>query len=226
MRLATRFVAIAATLLMGHPAALRAQGASDALILVHPQGDRAMVVVTYATRVGDTEARGRMARLAAAGRWQIDAMSVAERRFRSAAGASRAPVAAHTSSTALLSRAPQVRGGGFALQPYAIAFGDMARWEVLFLVPPRADLRPLRRYETPALSLALVSEGNPYRYLVVRGQADAPITLIPDSDPLAPSGSSAVVTSSPWTGLRSVMLAALACGIVVFLALMLRLRRG
>jgi hypothetical protein len=204
---------------------------SDAIVLVQSQADQTMIMVTFSGCRVHREVRDRMARLASGFGGHLADLRITDRRPSSKRRSDGRLGAAfvHTVATAMLGDAAQLQGSGFWLQPYVGAFGDLTRWEVMFLIAHSTEMRPLRHYITPALTVTLTSDGSPYRYVFERGDPHIALPALPLTDqmPLERAPRPHPARRAP-AALAGVVALASACGLAVLVALLLvaRARRA
>jgi len=221
----------AACLLTGIAGAQPSKTAPDALILVQPGEGRAVLSVTFPAPVSHPSVRGRVERLARAAGWKIASLEVKDQDVKTSPqyGASR-PLGKQTGALALLTNAPQMRQGGFHLQPYVDAFSDLQRLDLLFLVPAIRTFEGLREFESPALSVKLIQEGGPYRYqIAIRDHTGALPALPlkqppPPPPPAAQQSRSAEQTDGSPLALAVAIAAASGLSVLILWLLLARLR--
>lgn len=206
-------------------AAQEARRAPDALILVQPHRDQAIVAVVFPGIVAHARVRGRFDRLATAGGWRLmgppevtDEEGVTDPRF----GPERR-LGKQTSGTAMFASAPQWVGAGLNLQPYLVAFGDLDRIEVLFLADAVPAYAGLRDYRADGVAVTLTRAGGPYRYTITIDDHKGPLPTLPATQPRAPAGAARPARSG---GVLAILLPAViagtATGLLVLVALLVR----
>lgn len=181
-------VLAASCLLIAGAGAQRSQAAPDALLLVQPQGRKAIVSVTFPGLEPHARVRDRIARLARAAGWTVASLEVKDEVVLTAPqfGPSR-PMGKQTGALATLDRAVQVQQRAFRLQPYVEAFSDLQRVDLLFFMAPIPAFQGLRDYQSAGLSVKLVRDGGPYHYRIDIRDRSGALPTLPLTQPPAPT---------------------------------------
>src|SRR5207248_171863 len=104
-------------------ASARIQQVSDALILIAPQANQALLSITYPHTVPHTAVRERLQRLARAEGWTLDQVEVKDEDVTTSPGfGPTRPLGKQTGATALIGGAPLTRDNAFPLQPFVDCF--------------------------------------------------------------------------------------------------------
>src|SRR2546421_2763843 len=153
---------------------------SDAVVLVQPYGDRVLVAVTFPQKRDHKRVKDQIGALAHTNGWALESLKVTDEEIKTdpQLGSSKS-LGFQTGATAIMAHAPQVRDGGFILQPYLQAFSDLGRFEVLYFIPKDSAFRGLREFNGNGVHVALVRDGGPYRYLVEISGHPATIPTLP-----------------------------------------------
>jgi hypothetical protein len=202
---------------------------SDAMILVQPQGSQALVAVIFPEVVPHAALKERVRRMAQSAGWQVGSLKIKDQNLETSPLYGPAvKLGRQTDASFVLTNAPQMRGGGFLLQPYVEAFRDLNRFEILYWIKQDPSFQELRAYESPALSVNLIHEGSPYRYIVeVRDHAGALPTLpLTQARPVtAQTGPDHHDAASPGPALFApVLMLAAAAGLLMLVTMFIRLR--
>lgn len=207
-----------------------AKNGPDVVILVQPQGANALVAITYPRAVPHTEVKSRIARLAAAGGWQVVSQNIKDQDLATnpAFGTAR-KLGTQTGATLLLRNAIQYRQGAFILQPYLAAFSDLNRIDLWFMMARQQGFTGLRHYESSSLSVNLVQEGAPYRYRITIHDRTGGVPTLPYKQPPAVATVPPASTSTPSepslvASFAAAVAIAAAIGLLVLVALLLRAR--
>src|SRR5262249_31359746 len=137
-------------------AAQRTQAVSDALVMAQPGGAQTRLIIVFPKVVSHTQARKRIAQIAAANGWQGRAAEVKDQDVTTVADRAAGRSDVQTGAVAILTNAPMMREGGFTLQPFLAAFSDLNRVEVLFCPEkPLAHYPGLRDFQSDAVTVRL-----------------------------------------------------------------------
>jgi hypothetical protein len=222
-------MALACSMLATAPAAVAQQpfAPPEALIIVQPMGDHAMVTLSYSSKVSHAMAKQAMERLAKIGHWKMSAPEITDvdMRTNTLFGPSSA-LGVQTGATAMISGAPLATNGGFLLQPFADAFRGLSTYKLLYWVGPQQGFQGLRSFESPAIGVELTQEGGPYRYTITNHTHDGPAPQLPLTQ-VRPSTVAGVSSGKPaaanrvWPAVTPVIAIAVGSGLFVFLMLRL-----
>lgn len=199
----------------------------DALIIVQPTGDRAIVTISYSGKVSHAAAKSALAKLARLGHWKMSAPEINDVDMRTSPqfGPSET-LGVQTGATATISGAPLASNGGFLLQPFAEAFRNLSSYKLFYWVGPQPGFQGLRSFDSPAISIELTQEGGPYRYTITNRTHEGAVPPLPLTQ--ARTSSVATVTGGrpapggpAWPAVGSVIAIAISSGLFVFLALRL-----
>jgi len=194
------------------------------MVLVQPMGSHTAVVMTFSEVVPHAEARARLARLAELTGAHIVSSDITDITVATPAGSSRAS-ARQTGLEALLSGMQYSAQRAFILQPFLAAFGDLGRFDVLFLTQRVDGFAGLRYWDGEGISVRLLQDGAPYRYRFVVSSDVSPALTLPVYHPVAPKMPDPARSSDhsklpgPW-----LFGAALLSGCAVFILLLARAR--
>lgn len=230
-------LSVAAACLVGGVAPVAAQQAftpPDALIIVQPMGNQAMVTVSYSGKVNHGVAKDALSRLAKLGGWKLSTPEISDVDMRTSPQfGSTAALGIQTGATALISGAPLAANGGFILQPYIEAFRNLSTYKLLYWVGPQSGFQGLRSFDSPAVAVELTQEGGPYRYTVTNHTHQGPVPQLPltqarTSTVASVANRRATPANHVWTAVAPVAAIAVGAGLVVFIVLRLftRMRRG
>ncbi len=192
---------LAVCLLAGGARAQAPAGASDAIILVQPMGYQAMVAVVFPKAVPASAVRGRMSKLARSAGWTLTSLDIKNEQVRTNPrfGGPKG-LGTQTDATATMTNAPQAMNGGFLLQPYLDAFSDLKRIEILYMVPPDRGFQGLREFDSPSLSVRLITAGGPYRYVADIKDHSGALPKVPLIQPQPRAETPVAATRSRSTG--------------------------
>ncbi len=224
-------VLLAGALFVAAHQSARAQAAgtaSDILVLMAPMGGQSQIALIYPKVVPHTRAQGDLDRLARAAGWAPTAVEVRDLSVRSDPGGKSRSVTRQTDVTAILLNGLPVSDGAFVLQPFVDALGSLNRVEVLFVVPPDPGFRGLRSFDDPSLSVRLLREGGPYRYLIEIKQHGKPLPRLPLLQAPAAASQPGPASASPRAATGSfalVVAIAAGAGFVVLVGLLAWSRR-
>lgn len=202
----------------------------DVVILVQPQGTNALVAITYPRAIPHAEVRSQIARLAASGGWQVVSQNIHDQDLTTnpAFGTLR-KLGTQTGATVLFRNATQYHQGAFILQPYLMAFSDLNRIDLWFMMGRQPGFTGLRHYESSSLSVNLIQEGAPYRYRITIHDRTGGVPTLPEKQPLTVATTQPTSTSMPSepgyvASFAAAVAIAAAAGLFVLIALLLRTR--
>jgi len=197
----------------------------DALILVQPAGSQAMLSISYSGKVAHGSVRDVLTRLGKTGGWTLSTPQIADEDMKSSPRYGAVEnLGTQTGASVTMSGAPLYTDGGFRLQPFIDALRDMKSYKLVFWVPSQKGFQGLRHFDSPAVTIDIVQDGNPYRYSVENHTHQGAVPRIPLTQAAA-SVSGSVATPTPPAGGHPFSLVgpvagiALACGAVVFIFL-------
>jgi hypothetical protein len=209
------------------PAAIAQQPSvrPDALILIQPAGEHAILTVSYSGKVPHAQAKQALASLAKLGKWKMSTPEISDVEMKSSPQFG--PVESlgtQTGATVTISGAPLAQNGGFILQPFVEAFHGLRSFKLLYWVAAQPGFQGLRRFESPELSIELIQEGNPYRYSITNHTRQGalpklPLTQAPPSNIASVEETRPARQSSPWAAVMPVLCISVVSGLVVFAAL-------
>jgi hypothetical protein len=205
------------------------QAFSDAFVIVKPYNGAADVAVTYSRAVPHAKVKEQLTRLARAFGMTFTPPKVStEEFFTSAQFGKRVSLGKQTSAETEMTGASVTRANGFVLQPFAEAFKDLDRFDVMFMTGTWPEFQGLRAFEHPALSVALRNANGPYRYhfeIKDRAAALPNLPLLHTEAPPQPAPKK--VSRRAASDYMPVMLIAAGSGLAVFLGLrLISLRRA
>jgi hypothetical protein len=202
----------------------------EALIIVQPTGNQAIVTVSYSGKVSHAAAKQAMERLAKLGRWKMSAPEISDvdMRTNQKFGAVK-NLGVQTGATATISGAPLAVNGGFLLQPFVDTFRDLASYKLFYWVGPQPGFQGLRSFDSPAISVELTQEGGPYRYTITnhtrQGAApQLPLIQARTSTVASVAGGRPSTGGPAWSAVGPVIAIAVGSGLFVFLVLRLLAR--
>jgi hypothetical protein len=199
----------------------------EALIIVQPMGDHAIITLSYSGKVNHSTVRQAMEKLASIGRWTLTAPEVSDVDLRTSAQyGPPAALGVQTGATANISGGPLAASGGFILQPFVEAFRGLSSYKLLYWVGPQRGFQGLRSFDSPSVTVYLTQEGGPYRYTITnhtnQGPAPAlPLTQARISTVAAVTPASPSPVNSAWRLVGPVIAIAIGSGLFVFLLLRL-----
>lgn len=202
----------------------------DALIIVQPTREHAMITISFAGKVSHASAKDAITRLGKRGGWNVSALDVADVNMET----SRqfwppSHLGVQTGATAIISGAPLASKGGFFLQPFVEAFRDLKSYKILYWVAPQAGFQGLRSFDSPSVAVDLLQDGGPYRYSVVNHNHEGPVPRLPltqaDHNAMTNGPPAAVGTGNHlWPTVAPVLAIAVGSGLAVFFMLRLLAR--
>ena len=163
-------------------AAAQANERSRLIVLVQPAGSTAAVVMTYPDVVPHQSAKSRLLRLAELTGATVASVQINDTTVSGTSQPSQLSVR-QTSVEALLTGMNFSTDRAFLLQPFVAAFGDLGRFEVMFLTRKIAGFAGLREWNGQGISVRLIQDGAPYRYKIVVTPEALPAGTLPVYQP-------------------------------------------
>lgn len=173
----------------------------DAMIIIVPMGDEAVIDVTYSHAVSHVAARDGLTRLARLQGWKLSAANVNDQEmFGTSVDGKRISLGKQTGVEATAKGVTNLTSGSaYRLQPLIEAYKNLNRIDILFVNSSPANFTGLRSFDHPALAVTLMQEKGSYRYRVDIRDHSAPLPQLPlnEPPPLASVSQPAAPESNP-----------------------------
>ncbi len=208
----------------------------DALILVQPMGNQALLSISYPGKMPHATVRDAVRRLGKLSGWKLSSSEIKDVRMKTSDRyGPPMDLGVQTGVSSIISGAPLTAKGGFVLQPFVDTFRDLKSYKILYWMSRQRDFQGLRAFGSAAISIDLIQDGGPYRYSVENHNHQGLAPRLPLTQPYNAgnpdsAATPALVQQPPaasgqvWPLLAPVAAIAVGCGLAVFIFLRIAAR--